>query len=96
MRARKLRFGHEGYAQPKDGLDKSNGGEAGEREELDEVVDGGEAGDFSAIQMGFAKADIGERDAVDDEGESELSLLLSENIFLSRRAPRVMSQDRRE
>lgn len=53
-------------------------GVAGEREKLDEVVDGGESVDFEGMLMGFMKEDCGDgTDDVEEVGDSDTSLLLS-------------------
>lgn len=84
MDERKSRLGQEGYAHVADGLQMGKMGVAGERENLDEVVDGGESADFKGMLMGFAKADRGEgTDDVEDEGESDKSLPLSSDSIRS-------------
>lgn len=55
-------------------------GVAGEREKVDDVVDvdGGERSDFKGMLIGFANAHLGEgTEEVEDDGESDRSLLLS-------------------
>ena len=77
---RKLRFGHDGYAQVADAPQRNSWGVAGDSEISDEVSDGGETGDFKGILIGLANANSEGIDEVDDDGESDASLLLSENI----------------
>lgn len=77
---RKLRFGHDGYAQIADGVESNNRGVAGESEISDEVSDAGETDDFDGMPMGLAKADKEVSDELNDDGESDASLLLPENI----------------
>ncbi len=77
---RKLRFGHDGYAQLADGVESSNRGVMGESDISDEVSDGGETDDFDGMPMGLAKGDNKLSDELDDDGESDASLLVSENI----------------
>lgn len=77
---RKLRFGHDGYAQLADGVVSNNRGVAGESEISDEVSDGGETDDFNGMPMGLANAENEVSDELDDDGESDASLLLSANI----------------
>jgi len=79
-RVRKLRFGHDGYAQIADGVESNNRGVAGESEISDEVSDAGETDDFDGMPMGLAKADKEVSDELNDDGESDASLLLPENI----------------
>lgn len=75
---RKSRFGHEGYAQVAEGLQMGKMGVAGERAKVDEVVDGGERADFKGMLIGLAKPDCSDgMDDVEDEGESDMSSLLS-------------------
>jgi len=78
---RKLRLGHDGYAQLADGLQSNNRGVVGESEMAEEVNDGGENDDFGGMLMGLAKAESEVSDEVDEDGESDASLLLSENIM---------------
>ena len=87
---RKLRFGHDGYAQVADALQRNSRGVAGDSEISDEVSDGGDTGDFKGMLIGLANADREESDEVDDEGESDALLLLSENIVfrVARRVPK--------
>ncbi len=80
-RVRKLRLGHDGYAQLADGLQSNNRGVVGESEMAEEVNDGGENDDFGGMLMGLAKAESEVSDEVDEDGESDASLLLSENIM---------------
>lgn len=81
MEERKSRFGHEGYAQVAERLQTGKMGVAGEREKVEEVVDGGERVDFKGMLMGLAKADCGEgTEEVEDKGESDMSLLLSSDM----------------
>ena len=79
-RVRKLRFGHDGYAQLADGLESNNRGVTNDRSISDEVSDGGETGDFKRTLMGLAKDERELSEEVDEEGESDASLLVSENI----------------
>lgn len=72
---RKSRFGQEGYAQVAEGLQMGKMGVSGERQKVEEVVDGGESVDFEGMLMGLAKGDRG--DGVEDKDEIEMSLLLS-------------------
>ena len=89
-KVRKVRLGHDGYAQLADGLQSSNRGVTGESEMAEEVSDGGETDDFGEMLMGLAKADSEMSDEVDEDGESDASLLLSESIvFRGRVAKRV-------
>lgn len=63
-------MGQDGKAQLADGLQMEEMGEAGERENLDEVVEGGEGSDFREIRMGLIQAKGGEGDeAVEKVGE---------------------------
>ena len=81
MEERTSRLGHEGYAQLAEGLQMGMTGATGERDEVEEVVDGGESRDLSVMCKGFAKANRGDvMDSVEDEGDSDL-LLYSDNIF---------------
>lgn len=74
-------MGHEGYAQLAEGLQIGTIGATGEREGVEEVVDGGESSDFRGICMGFAKANCSDgMEDVEDEGDNEL-LLYSGNIL---------------
>lgn len=59
---------------------------AGERNTVDKVVDGGQSVDFKEILVGFTKGDCSNgTDDVEDEGESDKSLLLlSESIWNGR------------
>lgn len=78
---RTSRFGQEGYAQLAEGLQIGTTGSTGEREDVEEVLEGGESGDFRGIRMGSAKANCGDGiDDVEDEGDNEL-LLYSGNIL---------------
>lgn len=59
-------------------LQLGNKGVSGESEKVDDVVDGCEGRDFKGMPMGFIKANCGDgTDEVDDEGESDMPLLLS-------------------
>ena len=71
---RKLRFGHDGYAQVADGLPRNSRGVAGDSEISEEVSDGGDTGDFKRMLIGLAESGSDESDEVDDEGESDASL----------------------
>lgn len=78
---RTSRFGHEGYAQLAEGLQISSVGAGGDRDEVDEVIEGGDGTDLSGIAMGFASARDGDGvDDVEEAGDSEL-LLYSASIF---------------
>lgn len=75
---RKSRLGQEGYAQVAEGLQMGTMGVAGEREKVDEVVDGGESVDLDEILTGFAKADSGDgTDGVEDKDDGDKSRSLS-------------------
>lgn len=76
------RFGQDGKAQLPEGLQMGDMGEAGERENLDEVVRGGEGSDFKGILIGFTHAKRGEgvKEMV-EVGEGDMSLMLwSDNM----------------
>lgn len=96
---RTSRFGHEGYAQLAEGLQISSVGAGGERDEVDEVIEGGDGTDLSGIRMGFASVqDNDDVDDVEDAGDSEL-LLYSASIFdcvVGRRAREYMRERERE
>lgn len=86
------RLGQEGYAQLAEGLQIGPIGAAGEREDVEEVVDGGESSDFRGICMGFANANRSDgMEDVDDEGDNEL-LLYSGNILSFEKMIRVGSK----
>ena len=69
------RFGHDGKAQLADGLQVEDAGEAGERENLDEVVRGGEGSDFKGILIGFTPVDRGEGvKETEEDGDDDISV----------------------
>lgn len=71
------RFGHDGKAQLADGLQVEDVGEAGERENLDDVVRGGEGSDFKGILMGFTPENGGEGvNETEEVGEGDISVRL--------------------
>lgn len=87
---RKSRLGQEGYAHVAEGLQMGKMGVEGEREKLEEVVEGGESVDFKGMLMGLAKADCGdgmddveEEDEEEDEGETDKSQPLSSESMWS-------------
>ena len=80
-RVRKFRFGHDGYAQLADGLESNSWDVVGGDSDVpDDVNDGGETCDFNGMLMGLAKADSKLSDEVDEDGESDALLSLSESI----------------
>ena len=70
-RVRKLRFGHDGYAQFADRPESDNRGVAGDSEASDEVSDAGVTGDFNGILMGLGNAESEVSDEVEDDGDSD-------------------------
>ena len=74
---RTSRYGHDGNAQLADGLHVEDEGEAGEMENLDEVVRGGEGCDFKGILMGFIPEHRGEGvNEMEEVGERDISVML--------------------
>lgn len=82
---RKSRLGQEGYAHVAEGLQMGKMGVAGEREKLEEVVEGGESVDFKGMLMGLTKADCGDGmdDVDEEEGETDKSEPLSSESMWS-------------
>ena len=82
--ARTSRLGHDGYAQLADGLPSGKTGDEDEEKQVDVVVDGGERSDFSGTPMGWANASPAPgTEEVEDDGETERSLLLSSDSIWS-------------
>lgn len=76
-------MGQEGKAQLADGLQIEDAGEADERENLDEVVRGGDGSDFKGIRIGLPRASGGDgvKEMV-DVGEGDMSVTLWEDIMV--------------
>lgn len=73
----KSRLGHDGKAQLADGLHIDDVGEAGERENLDDVVRGGDGSDFKGIRMGFTPEKRGEGvNETEEVGDGDISVTL--------------------
>lgn len=71
------RFGQDGNAQLADGLQMEDVGDAGERENLDEVVRGGEGSDFKGIMIGFIQVNRGDGvKEMEDVGDDDISVML--------------------
>lgn len=71
------RFGQDGKAQLADGLQTEDAGEAGERENFDEVVRGGEGSDFKGMLIGFTPENRGEGvKETEDVGEDDIFFYL--------------------
>ena len=71
------RSGHDGKAQLADGLQMGELGETDERENLDDVVRGGDGSDFKGIRIGFPAVQRGDgvKERV-DVGEGDMSVVL--------------------
>jgi hypothetical protein len=69
-------LGQDGNAQLAEGLQMADIGDAGEREKMDEVVEGGDGNDFKGIRIGFTHANGGEGvDEVEEVGEGDMALM---------------------
>lgn len=77
------RFGQDGKAQLPEGLQTGDMDEAGESENFDEVVRGGDGSDFKGILIGFPPAKRGEgvKEMV-EVGEGDMSVMVwSDNMM---------------